>query len=963
MPDIYNMSDVFISYSRKDNVFARKLFDSLKAKGKEVWADFEDIPKAADWWQEIQAGINAADTFIFIISPDSVRSDVCRQEVDHAIANNKRLLPLLYREILEADDKTKIHAAISAHNWIFCREADSFDDSFAILMEAIETDLDHNRTLTRLLVRAREWNDKNRSTSYLLRGDDLSKAEQWLTAAVNKKPAPTTLHMEYISASRQAQVSEQRRRMTLMSVGFAISLVLTIFALVMWNNANIARDDAEQARADAEVARDDARVAEKKARSLGLASSANEALVNHNPDLALALALQAANIDRSQPQILSSLGEAVYSPGTSKVIPVGAEAIISVTYSPNGEQIATGTTAGKVCVWDEATGEQVICSAEAHGDDVVELAFTPAGNLLVSASLDGTARVWDMNPDTSSYGKELRRFTCEQVNPDKACGITSMAMSQDGQVALFGTNDGNIAMWNPVSGTLIRYMDKSVAAGSPIKALAISASGLRALAGLNDGRLVHWYLTKGKALGVMPERATTPITSVAFNPGGQFGVTGDDNGLITLWDLESNLALRTFSGHEETVTSIEFIPETNIFFSTSWDNTIMEWDADNGRVIRDFHGHDGGVNAISVHPDGDFIASGGFDIQVRTWQVWSFLTKKRLLVGEGQVQGIAYLPGKGYYAAAQTDGDVFLFDSATDTRVHTFRGYGEDANDVAISPDGHYLAAVFFNNRLMMREIDTGKRMWAIDLTDVTRETPFTLAFSPDSRFILVGFYDGWAWYDTVTGEKLGNIGYEWDLPVGQQPEIRSFAIHPGGEMLLIGLNSITGNLRLVELETGELIRTFEGHRDGVLAVDFNRNGTQAISGSFDNDVRLWDVETGRKIRSFSGHSDRVTSVAFSPNETLLVSGSNDRSVRLWNINVGFELYRYIGHTDRVTEVRFSEDGLSIMSSGRDGDLFIWRLPQPLDEMIAWALENRYVRPLTCNERLLYVSQTELCDD
>src|SRR5690348_11284949 len=105
MADIYNMSDVFLSYSRKDVTFVRRLFDLLKGKGKEVWADFEDIPKAADWWQEIEAGINAANAFVFIISPDSVRSEVCRKELETAIAANKPLLPVLHRDILEQGDK------------------------------------------------------------------------------------------------------------------------------------------------------------------------------------------------------------------------------------------------------------------------------------------------------------------------------------------------------------------------------------------------------------------------------------------------------------------------------------------------------------------------------------------------------------------------------------------------------------------------------------------------------------------------------------------------------------------------------------------------------------------------------------------------------------------------------------------------------------------------------------------
>ncbi|MEL6525994.1 MAG: toll/interleukin-1 receptor domain-containing protein, partial [Chloroflexota bacterium] len=85
MPDIYNMSDVFISYSRKDSEFVHKLFDDIKGTGKEVWADFEDIPKAADWWNEIKAGIDAADAFVFVISPDSVRSEICRDEIEHAV--------------------------------------------------------------------------------------------------------------------------------------------------------------------------------------------------------------------------------------------------------------------------------------------------------------------------------------------------------------------------------------------------------------------------------------------------------------------------------------------------------------------------------------------------------------------------------------------------------------------------------------------------------------------------------------------------------------------------------------------------------------------------------------------------------------------------------------------------------------------------------------------------------------
>lgn len=91
------MTDVFISYSRKDKAFVQVLNQALIESKYDAWIDWENIPLTADWWAEIEAGIEAADTFIFVISPDSIASQVCGQEIDHAVANNKRLMPIVRR--------------------------------------------------------------------------------------------------------------------------------------------------------------------------------------------------------------------------------------------------------------------------------------------------------------------------------------------------------------------------------------------------------------------------------------------------------------------------------------------------------------------------------------------------------------------------------------------------------------------------------------------------------------------------------------------------------------------------------------------------------------------------------------------------------------------------------------------------------------------------------------------------
>jgi hypothetical protein len=104
-----------------------------------------------------------------VISPESVDSETCQREVAHAARNKKRLIPVLHRSVPEQ----KVPAALVPINWIFFRDTDDFESTFALLIDALETDLDWKRRHTRLLQRSLEWNSKNRNDSFLLRGVDL----------------------------------------------------------------------------------------------------------------------------------------------------------------------------------------------------------------------------------------------------------------------------------------------------------------------------------------------------------------------------------------------------------------------------------------------------------------------------------------------------------------------------------------------------------------------------------------------------------------------------------------------------------------------------------------------------------------------------------------------------------------------------------------------------------------------
>ena len=192
--------DIFISYSRKDKKFVRQLIKHLKLAKLKIWIDWNILP-GENWRQEIHRGIEAANNFIFIISSHSIYSKVCREELDHAIKNGKRLVPILRQDI----ESKKIHEELRKINWISFQESDDFNEAFRKLINAIKTDLNHIREHTHLLMKAIKWQKEGRNKSYLLQGleidNELYKAVRWLEKGENKQPQATALHREYINIS------------------------------------------------------------------------------------------------------------------------------------------------------------------------------------------------------------------------------------------------------------------------------------------------------------------------------------------------------------------------------------------------------------------------------------------------------------------------------------------------------------------------------------------------------------------------------------------------------------------------------------------------------------------------------------------------------------------------------------------------------------------------------------------
>jgi WD40 repeat protein len=161
---------------------------------------------------------------------------------------------------------------------------------------------------------------------------------------------------------------------------------------------------------------------------------------------------------------------------------------------------------------------------------------------------------------------------------------------------------------------------------------------------------------------------------------------------------------------------------------------------------------------------------------------------------------------------------------------------------------------------------------------------------------------------------------------LGHLSGVTSVAFSPDGGRVLSGGSDNT--IKLWEVATGALIRTFEGHSAIVASVAFSPDGTRVLSGGWDKTIKLWDTATGALIRTFEGHSAMVTSVAFSPDGGRVLSGGWDNTIKLWEVATGALIHTFEGHSRGVSSVAFSPDATRVLSGGGDwankGELKLW---------------------------------------
>jgi WD40 repeat protein len=826
---------------------------------------------------------------------------------------DKRLV-VTSRDIAGVDTVEVIHEAL-IQRWGRFREWIEADRTFRTWQE-------------RLRGAMRGWEASDRDEGALLRGAPLVEAESWIAA---RGEDLTDQEQGFIHASINTRIAietrrNRRRRRTILGLAAGLVVVLAFAILAGLNAAN--------ARREADVN-----------RSLVLAGLAVEADEAGEVDMALALGLEAVDINEPPADAIRNLVLVASGPGTRAVLTGHTGPVRTGDFSPDARQAISGgcvepddegnCSLGELILWDLTTEGEVARWA-AHDGWVTHLAWRPGGEEILTAGGDGDMALWDtkeqkvlakwdtrggdinsltFSPDgrlaaaASTDGSViLLDITQDQINflEGHQGPVLDVAFSPDGKQIVSGSADGSINLWDALTGNLIRTIfSQEVEVGN----VEFSADGQRILSSMG---FTSCLLDIATGAEIQSWEGGNWIGILAVSPDGRTYLRNPSH-LIYIHDFETQAIIQQLQGHAGEILDLAISADGRLALSAASDGTLRIW---NLQGEEDLKKYDIGLPAdsMAIAPDGDRMAIGsGYDEQAGIWDLThsKFVQNLDGVLGEMPPGALTSSPDGRWFAAASGDWEL-------DTD----------------------------RSRLLIWEAATGDIH--CQLEDNIRMVR-NVAFSPDSRYALSGSMDEsnelivWDVSDCSLVRQIANV-----------PDTTGIEFSADGRTAVTS-SAFSENATLWDLDTGQALHVFTAPGENFLDVTFGPSEETVLAAAASGFIFQWDRESGTEVHRFTGHDGVVWSLDISQDEQFLASGDDTGTVILWDLATGEELRRHSAHQGVAFQVAFSPEGGTIYSVSGDETMVAWQPGNPsLPALLDWIERNRYVRQLTCEEREQY---------
>jgi eukaryotic-like serine/threonine-protein kinase len=554
-----------------------------------------------------------------------------------------------------------------------------------------------------------------------------------------------------------------------------------------------------------------------------------------------------------------------------------------LAFHPNGSvlaagQAAPGTESQVVRLWSLQSG-RFLRDLAGHTGEIFDVTFSPDGRQLASASSDGTVRAWDQHTGQSRH---ILRGPCRSY--------VGVVFSPEGDriFASSGTLNADAVPPPPFETTVWDLRTETRLKGFPHDARCggLSRAGHWLAAADWHGQVWLWDLEHdpdGRNPRILRGH-TAMVNRVSFNPEATRLASASDDGSIKIWDVVTADELFTLRGHHAGVQSVAFHPNGNQVASVATDGTARLWNASVDPQSRPLLGHTAPVRGLAYSPDGSRLASVSEDRTLRFWEASSGkAVGKPVVLGE-KGQSLAYSPDGRQVAIAcgdwnrpDTAGIVEIHDSAGGQLRYRLQGHQRIAWAVAYNPRGAWLASAGGETHL-------------------------------PGEIIL---------WDPTTGRRLGRLP---DVSEG----LYCLAMDPGGNLLATG--SMSGTIRLWDVERRELVWARQAHKGFVRSTCFSPSGATLVgSGQGDVRVTFLNPRNGDELQSLPGATHQVDSAIYSPDGRRLATASMDGRIQIWDAETGEEVLSLrVSRHGSAHRLAFSPDGTELASAGTDGVIRIW---------------------------------------